>query len=111
MAHFATKMTVDSGRVVVELAGECDLAARDELTSTLLAAVDSGDVVLVDVGAVEFHDSSGIHGLITAHQAAQRADREFYAINARGIVAQVLDLTGVGAMLAPAADGREPSRD
>jgi anti-anti-sigma factor len=110
MAHFATKTTVDSGRVVVALTGDCDLAAREELTSALLAAVDHGEVVVVDLGAVEFLDSSGIHGLVTAHQAAQRAGREFYAINARGIVAHVLDLTGVGAMLAPTHDG-EPFPD
>jgi anti-anti-sigma factor len=109
MAHFATRVTVDSGRVVVALAGEFDLAARDELTSTLLAAVDSGDVV-VDLGAVEFLDSSGIHALVAAHHAAKRAGSEFYVINARGIVAHVLDLTGLGAILAPAADG-EQSRE
>jgi anti-anti-sigma factor len=110
MAHFATRVTVDSGRVVVALAGELDLAARDELTSTLLAAVDSGDVVVVDLGAVEFLDSSGIHALVTAHHAARRAGSELYVINARGIVAHVLDLTGLGAMLARAADG-EQSRE
>jgi anti-sigma B factor antagonist len=107
MTHFAAKTTTEAGRVVVALVGECDLAARDELTSTLLAAVDKAQVLVIDVGALEFLDSSGVHGLVTAHQAAQAAGRQVYLINAGGVVAHVLDMTGVGALLSPPADGSD----
>ena len=104
MAHFEAKTSAEADRVVVALAGECDLAARDELTTTLLSALERARVVVVDVDALEFLDSSGLHGLITAHQAAQQVGRRLYVVNPRGMVANVLELTGVGDLLSPPAD-------
>jgi anti-anti-sigma factor len=92
---------------VVELVGECDLTVRDELASALLAAVDRAEVVFVDLAELTFMDSSGVHGLVTAHQAAVGAGRRLYVVNAGGPVATLMDLTGVGALLSPPADGRD----
>jgi anti-anti-sigma factor len=105
MGTFEAKTAAESGRIVVSLLGECDLTTRDELTSVLLAAVDRADLVVVDVVGLDFLDSSGIHCLVTAYQAAQRAGRRLYLTNARGIVADVLAITGVGDLLSPNGDG------
>jgi anti-sigma B factor antagonist len=106
MARFEATTSDEAGRVRVALSGECDLAVRDDLIATLLAAVRRGPVVVVDVGALEFLDSSGVHGLVTAHHAAREAGRRLFVVNACGSVAAVLDLTGVGALLSPpAGDG------
>src|SRR4051812_16003915 len=90
MVRFEAKTSAEDGKVVVSLAGECDLAVRDELSSVLLAAVDAADVVLVDVAELRFLDSSGVHGLVMAHHAAQRRGARLSVVNAGGVVAQVL---------------------
>lgn len=104
MAHFEVKTSAEPGRVVVALAGECDLAAQDELTSALLAAVTSAKVVIVDLGALDFLDSTGLHGLVTAHHTARQDGNHLYLVNAAGAVANVLDITGIGDLLRPPAD-------
>ncbi|WP_262283585.1 STAS domain-containing protein [Micromonospora sp. MA102] len=99
MASFQARTSREPGRTVVRLAGECDLAARDRLTGTLLGAVDDAPVVVVDLAAVEFLDSTGIHALVTAHHRARAADSRLYLVNATGAVATLLELTGVGDLL------------
>lgn len=103
MAHFQVATSTEPGRVVVTLTGECDLAGRDELIAVLLAAVDGAAAVWLDLAGVTFIDSSGLHGVITAHHAARRAGGRLYVVNAGGRVAALLDLTGVADMLAPPA--------
>jgi anti-sigma B factor antagonist len=108
MAQFGATTSAEAGRVVVALAGECDLAARDELTSVLLAAVASARVVFVDLTELRFLDSSGVHGLVAGHRAAVEQGGRLYVVNAAGGVAEVLDLTGVGELLRPPVDGAVP---
>jgi anti-sigma B factor antagonist len=104
MARFEATTSDEAGRVHVALAGECDLAVRDELTAALLAAVRRAPVVVVDVGSLDFLDSSGVHSLVVAHHAAKDSGKKLFVVNPTGPVAAVLDLTGVGALLSPPAD-------
>jgi anti-sigma B factor antagonist len=101
VAHFEARSSTEPGQVIVALAGECDLAAQEELTSVLMAAVRRADTVLVDAGELTFLDSSGIHGLLTAYHAAEKDGRKLYLTAATGVVADVLDMTGVAALLSP----------
>ena len=101
MVHFAARSSDEPGRIRVTLAGDCDLAVRDELSATLLAAVNRSPVVIVDLAGVEFLDSSGVHGLVLAHQAARARGGRLYLENPTGVVAAVLDLTGVATLLSP----------
>ena len=106
MALFEATTSAVDGQAVVSLAGECDLTAREELTTVLLAAVNSAPVIVVDLARLRFIDSSGVHGLITGHHAAQRQGRRLHVVNAGGPVADVLEMTGVGELLAlPPANG------
>lgn len=108
MGRFEAKTTTEDGRVIVTLAGECDRDVRDEMASVLQTAVRSSRPVYVDVAGLTFLDSSGVHGLVTAHHEALDLGGRLYVINARGMVATVLDLTGIGALLRPSADGGQP---
>jgi anti-sigma B factor antagonist len=101
MARFEATTSDETGRVRVALTGECDLEVREELTATLLDALHRSPVVVVDLGSLDFLDSSGVHGLITAHHAAKKSGRKLFVVNPTGAVATVLDLTGVGALLSP----------
>jgi anti-anti-sigma factor len=104
MAQFETRTSSEDGRVTVVLSGECDLAVREELIAVLLDAARSAPVVIVDLGGLTFMDSSGIHGLVAAHRSLRDDGGCLYAINATGVVAQVLDLTGVGELLRAPSD-------
>jgi anti-sigma B factor antagonist len=101
MARFEAITSDETGGVRVALVGECDLAVREELTAALLAAVHRAPVVVVDVAGLDFLDSSGVHGLITAHHAAKASGKKLFVVNPTGAVATVLELTGVGALLSP----------
>ncbi|MEV4639564.1 STAS domain-containing protein [Actinoplanes sp. NPDC049548] len=109
MAHFEAATSTGPGRVVVALTGECDLEGRDRLAAVLLSAVDTAALVVVDLGGLTFIDSSGIHGLVTAHHAAQRSGGRVQLVNASGAVATVLELTGVDRLLGARTEdaGRE----
>src|SRR4051794_32812980 len=95
MARFEATASAEAGRIRVALAGECDLEVREELIATLLAAVERAPVVVVDLGGLDFLDSSGVHGLVTAHHAAKESGGQLFVVNAGGPVAGVLELTGV----------------
>jgi len=110
VTDFEVRTSTEPGRVVVALTGECDLSAREELTSALLAAVGMAPVVVVDVAGLRFLDSTGVHGLVTAHHAAQRDGGRLYLINAAGTVASVLEVTGLDDLLRPPPDGTDRSR-
>jgi anti-anti-sigma factor len=105
MAQFAAETTEQDGLVRVALAGECDLAVCAQLDEVLSEALNRATVVVVDLSRLMFLDSSGVHGLIVAHHAARQRGGRLVAVNARGAVATVLDLTGVGKLLGPPRDG------
>ena len=105
MAPFEATTSDESGRVRVALAGECDLAVAERLDDALRAAVRRSPLVVVDLAKLDFLDSSGVHGLVTAHHAALERGGRVHVVNATGPVAGVLDLTGVAALLSPSADG------
>ncbi|GAA1833265.1 hypothetical protein GCM10009682_59580 [Luedemannella flava] len=101
MVQFEARTSTKAGRVVVALAGECDLAARDQLVAALREALDAGSTVTVDLSGLSFLDSSGIHELVSAHRTATRNGGALHVTGASGVVAQVLDLTGVAGLLRP----------
>jgi anti-sigma B factor antagonist len=105
MSQFEVKTTTEPDRVVVTLSGECDLAVRDELEAALREAVQRSPVVMIDLGSLTFMDSSGIHGLVTAHHAALERGGRVLLRRAHGVVADVLTLTGVSELLR-SQDGR-----
>ncbi len=99
MGRFEATRSDESGTAVVALAGEGDMSVRDELSAVLLTAVAGSPAVVVDLSGLTFLDSSGIHALVMAHQAALRDGGRLYAVDAAGVVADLLDLTGVADLL------------
>ena len=83
-------------RVIIEVEGEVDMASAPELRDALLAAID-GDAnsVVADFSAVNFIDSSGIHVIITAHNAARDAGSEFIVRAPSPNVVRVIELVGL----------------
>lgn len=107
MARFEAVTSVEGRKAAVALSGECDLSAREECTTALMTAVDAAPTVVVDLGGVTFLDSSGVHALVTAYRAAQDRGGRLSVVGAGGMVAHVLEITGVGGLLSPQDGGRD----
>jgi anti-anti-sigma factor len=83
-------------RALVTLLGEADIANRDEPESSLSEVVATRPgVIEVDLGGLEFIDSTCIAVLMAAFRSAHASGQLFYVTNADGIVARVLEVTGV----------------
>ncbi|WP_203827963.1 STAS domain-containing protein [Actinoplanes palleronii] len=89
------------GVLRVCLAGEFDMSVGDALSAALLEAAARPGVtrVLVDLAQTRLIDSHAIAGLVAGYQAATSAGRNFTVVNARGLVQQVLDITGLSEVL------------
>ena len=101
MTTFEAKIAAEDNHAVVWLTGDCDLAARDEMTEVLTAAVSQWHTVLVDLSQVDFLDSSGITALVAAYQAADQYGGDFFVVNPTEMVANVLDITGLSTRFRP----------
>lgn len=92
----ARDSTTASGGLRLALHGEIDLAAHEVLLTEILQAVKSpATEVEIDLGEVSFVDSGGVGVLVNGYHAARAAGCGFRVINARGMVRQVLEITGV----------------
>jgi anti-sigma B factor antagonist len=87
--------------VTVRPVGEIDLATGGTLEAAILDAVAHPDAesVVVDLAGVGFLDSSGISTLLRGRRAADDRGIAFRVTGANGIVRNVLDVTGVWALL------------
>ncbi|WP_436535909.1 STAS domain-containing protein [Actinoplanes sp. HUAS TT8] len=93
--------TEPGGVLRVCLAGEFDMSIGDALAGVLVAAAGRPDVtrVLVDLERTLLIDSHAVAGLVRGYEVATAAQREFVVINGRGMVQQVLDVTGLAEVL------------
>ena len=80
----------------IELRGDVDVATAPELQAQILDRVEQGArLVIVDLGAVTFLDSSGLRALVHGAQALEAVDGRLLVENATGAVARVLELTNL----------------
>jgi anti-sigma B factor antagonist len=96
--HFAITAMPSTGRpplVHLQVSGELDLAARDDLRAAIVHAVSDGSGVTVDLEAVTFLDSEALGALFDGHHAAEAAGVPFRLSGAHGSVRRVLEITGV----------------
>ncbi|WP_233509835.1 STAS domain-containing protein [Actinomadura craniellae] len=100
--------TQQDGRATVAARGSIDLHSSEELRERLTELVDAGNkVIVVDLTAVDFCDSSGLNVLVRAYKHARAQSATFTVTGAYGRVENVLRTTGLDKFLIgdPAADG------
>jgi anti-anti-sigma factor len=95
----------------VSLAGEFDMSVGDRLSAALVGAARHPGVtaVVVDLQRTVLLDSHGVAGLVAGYEAAADAGRRFTAVNARGVVKDVLDITGLAEVLLDHDDPTTPA--
>jgi anti-anti-sigma factor len=78
------------------LSGELDLATVARLRDDLREAEDGADVLVIDLRAVSFVDSSGLAELVAAHKRARRRQARLVVVRGEGTsVAKVLAVSGL----------------
>ncbi|MFE3113832.1 STAS domain-containing protein [Kitasatospora indigofera] len=84
---------------VIDASGELDQDSAIYLKTVLrraLAVRPAPPVLVVDLVGVTFFDSSGLNTLVQARRDAERQDTVVRLARPTGIVALVLEITGVG---------------
>lgn len=81
---------------VIAVSGELDLASAPALEEELERAAENGaQIVIVDLRALEFIDSTGLGLLIKAHRQAEAAGRTFAIVRGQSQVQRLLGVTGI----------------
>ena len=79
---------------VVRVEGRLDSAVAGELKARLLSCVDQGSIhLLLDLGDVEFVDSTGLSAIISALKAATSLGGEVVLLRPTATVRSILELT------------------
>lgn len=84
----------EGARVCVALAGELDLSNAPTLERVLEEAIESEKKVLVDLGSLEFIDSTGL-ALIVNMLGRKDAERFSFRPSRSSAVIRLLNLTGL----------------
>jgi anti-sigma B factor antagonist len=98
-------LTVERGDTVTTVAasGELDLATAPEL-STAVAAHHDARLLVLDVTAVTFIDSSGVRALIEADRSRAGSSSRLVVLAGEGPVRRMLELCGLDGWLALVTD-------
>ncbi len=90
-----------SGAVVLELAGELDLAVGPRLRTLVDEAMaERPPLVVLDVAEVAFMDSSVQREFLRAHRQADEAGGRLVVAGAQPAVRRLLELTGTAELFA-----------
>jgi anti-sigma B factor antagonist len=83
------------GQAVVVLRGELDVTEAAGVAASLSVVAASGGDVIVDLGGLEYIDSSGLAALVLARQEARRAGSDLLLVAPQQQVLRMLTLTGL----------------
>ena len=102
-ADFSVTVAEAGGMIVVSLAGEWDIFARDALHDALLTAGMSGDVV-VDARSASFFDSTALSEFVTFFKRVTSGGGRFELLIGNSNIRRILEMTGLSDMLLPSPD-------
>lgn len=89
------------GKAVIVLQGRFDFNAHREFREAVEQAIkDPAREMHVDLGAVDYLDSSALGMLLMLRDKAKGAAKEVSLANARGSVKQVIDIANFGKLFA-----------
>ncbi len=90
-------VTVIEGRSVIRLQGRFDFNSHREFREAVETALaGTSREMVVDLGGVEYLDSSALGMLLMLRDRAKGAAREVALANCKGAVKQVLDIANFG---------------
>lgn len=98
----------EGAQVFVSLEGELDLSNVETLEAALADAIDSGKKILIDLGELEFLDSTGI-ALIVKTLRRHDAERFSFLPSRSSSVRRLLSMTGLEQRMAISSPAEESS--
>jgi anti-sigma B factor antagonist len=85
-----------TGRITVEVGGEVDVAAVDQLRATLDLAIDTGvRQLVIDLCGVSFLGSDGLDCLARASRRAEAVGCHLYTVASHRVVVRPIEITGL----------------
>ena len=95
-SDFLVDTQISDRAITVTLSGELDLLSAPALERALERLPDSdAELIIVDLRALEFMDSTGLHLLVRAQQWAHASGRRFAVVKGSEQVQRLFELTGV----------------
>lgn len=92
-----TNVSVKEGKAVIGLQGRFDFNAHREFREAVDQAIkESANTIQVDLGSVDYLDSSALGMLLMLRDKAKGSGKEVVLANARGSVKQVIDIANFG---------------
>lgn len=92
-----TSVTTRDGKTVIALQGRFDFNAHREFREAVENAVkEAPGQIHVDLGGVDYLDSSALGMLLMLRDKAKGGGKEVALANARGSVKQVIDIANFG---------------
>jgi anti-anti-sigma factor len=92
-----TRTETPPGVLRVNLSGDFDLSVGNALADALQEAAHQPGItgVVVDLEHTHLIDSHAVAGLVAGYQAAALTGRAFTVVNGKGLVQEVLEVTGL----------------
>lgn len=86
---------------VIELAGELDLSGVERASEAFASALESdARAIVLDLRALEFLDSTGVHTILKAEREASEQNRSLVIVRGPRQVQRILEISGVAERLA-----------
>jgi anti-anti-sigma factor len=106
---FSLQVERSGGAILLSGRGDLDLAATEPAEEELREAEAAApELIVFDLGRVEFMDSSGLRVLLLAADRAGEAGRRFVVCRANGQVRRVIEMTGSDSLIELAGELPEP---
>ena len=87
------------GGTFLSLYGEADLPSAPAIDRELAHAIETTPIIIVDLSALQFIDSSAIQAMVVAARRAHATNRDLYFLRPPPDVARTLELTGIEGLL------------
>jgi len=84
----------EADRVIISLSGELDMATA-ELLAQAVEGVEGETMVVLDLDQLQFIDSTGLRGVLSALERCREHGREFAVTRGSQQVQRLLGVTGV----------------
>jgi anti-sigma B factor antagonist len=100
-APFSISVDDQTAPTLIAVAGELDIATAPALEDVLMARLDGGGHVLLDLRGLDFMDSTGVRVIVAAHRVAQEHEGRFALVRTPpdGAVGRVLRISGLDDVL------------